>query len=222
MVENENGHKTPNKKRKASFGIPEGFIIEEHRDQLREVLQRFKNAILKIYDGYIQERCTEEHSIIDTSARLAAILYEKVLYRNINGQQLLDAFISEDEIVHSSRSIAEGALRDEEMHIIPPLFINSIMDSIPNLLSSGEIRESLSPEGMIGLASLCKLPKDKKIRKKIRREAKTLISQDSVASRLFVLYSGIFNGEFPNSKTKFPIDQFAERIAHPNLTFKLE
>ncbi len=173
---------------------------EIHRTVMRvkPLIGELSDAITYVGGTLLGERGDDrELDVIDTSARLALNLYEKVFHGNKAGQETVMRRHFEDGDEPSFIDLRQGTAPGFHLYTL----LSSSLISIPIVLSNREITEPLTPKGLIGLSVLSKLPSDTEKRKKVRAKAKELILDDPVAQELFNRNTGLFNGHFPNITT---------------------
>ena len=179
------------------------LLSQEHRFPLPEVTE-FKEAIYAVGGRIIEDRGdsshnpeeTEYYRVIDTAARLSAVLFGNTYFDTMAMRSL---FIDPDTDIHPI-DIINGRTERKKMSN----FLNSVMHVVPIYLINDDT--PLTPSGLIALSALSKLPTNPELREEIRRKAKQLLKKDPTASRVYKSDSGRFNGQFDFVPTSTSIE----------------
>ena len=154
----------------------------------------FKDAILAVGGRIIEDRGnpsrnpeeTEYYRIIDTAARLSAILLGNSY---LDPEALRKLFENPNTDIHPIDVVKGGS----ERKVISNL-LNSVMHVVPIYLI--DVDSPLNPSGLVALSTLSKLPSNPVSREDIRKRAKALLKKDPIASDVYRSNIGRFNGQF--------------------------
>ena len=128
----------------------------------RDQVDEFKSAILEVGGQLIEERGSANHDqerseyyrVIDTAARLSALLFGN-MYLDL---EALRQIFHDDESGFHPIDIIKGASSRRDMSN----FLNSVMHVAPIFLINEET--PLTPNGLIALSTLSKLPSKQLVR----------------------------------------------------------